>query len=106
MWVISHGRRPTLAEERLLLRSEPPSRLSRSVADVAALTSSSQTETGGETGWHALGDALIVFACGFMAAAPLGAHAYRGTHTGFVLCACAPGVEVSCTPGVFMEQCP
>ncbi len=48
---------------------------------------------------------LIVFACGSVVAALLGAHAYRGTHTGFVLWACGPGVEVTGNTRVFMEQC-
>ncbi len=52
-----------------------------------------------------LGALLIVFACGFVLPALLGAQAYRGTHTGFVLWACGPGVEVSGNPRVFMEQC-
>lgn len=73
--------------------------------DIAALTSSSQSETGGETQMARLGLLLIVFAGGFVVAALLGAHAYRGTHTGFVLSACGPGVEIIGSPRAFMEQC-
>jgi len=52
-----------------------------------------------------LGVLLIVFVLGFAVAALLGAHAYRGTHTGFVLSACGPGVEIIGNPRAFMEQC-
>ena len=52
-----------------------------------------------------LGVLLIVFACGFVVAALLGAHAYRVTHNGFVLWACGPGVEVTGTPRVFVDEC-
>lgn len=52
-----------------------------------------------------LGVLLIIFAVGFVVAALVGAHAYGGTHTGFVLWSCGPGVEVSGNPRVFMEQC-
>jgi hypothetical protein len=52
-----------------------------------------------------LGILLIVFVCGFVVAALLGAHAYRGTHTGLVLSACGPGVEITGSPRAFMDQC-
>jgi hypothetical protein len=52
-----------------------------------------------------LGVLLIMFVLGFVVAALLGAHAYRGTHTGFVLSACGPGVEIIGSPRAFMEQC-
>ena len=51
------------------------------------------------------GVAVGVWASGFVVAALLGAHAYRGTHTGFVLSACGPGVEIIGSPRAFMEQC-
>ena len=52
-----------------------------------------------------LGVLLIILAVGFVVAALVGAHAYGGTHTGFVLWSCGPGVEVTGNPRVFMEQC-
>ncbi len=52
-----------------------------------------------------LGVLLIVFVLGFVVAAVLGAHAYRGTHTGFVLSACGPGIEIIGSPRAFIEQC-
>ena len=74
-----------------------------SAADVVALTSSRRNGRGDRMA--RLGVLLIVFAFGFVVAALLGAHAYRGTHTGFVLWACGPGVEVTGNPRGFMEQC-
>ena len=48
---------------------------------------------------------LIVFVGGFVVAALLGAHAYRGTSSGVVLWTCGPRVEVSGNPGISWEQC-
>jgi len=47
---------------------------------------------------------VIVFVLGFVVAGLLGAHAYRGAHTGFVLSACGPGVEIIGSPRAYMEQ--
>jgi hypothetical protein len=52
-----------------------------------------------------IGVLLLAFVCGFVVAGLLGSHAYRGSHTGFVLSSCGPAVEITGNPRAYMEQC-
>jgi hypothetical protein len=48
---------------------------------------------------------LVVFLCGFVLAASVGAHVYRGNHAGLVLWACGPGIEVVGHPSLIVDHC-
>lgn len=48
---------------------------------------------------------VLVFVGGFAVAGLVGAHAYRGSHTGFVLSSCGPAVEITGNPRAYMEEC-